>query len=93
MTLPVGTVTVAVAGTRAQVAASGNAVSAVNFKARLSNAGPAYVGDETVSSANGYRLEPGEEITLSFREVIDLRRFYVDAATSNDRVDFAGVAA
>ncbi len=93
MTLPVGTVTVTAAGTRAQVAASGNAVSAVNFKARLSNAGPVYVGDETVSSTNGYRLEPGEEITFSFREVIDLRRFYVDAANNNDRVDFAGVAA
>ncbi len=93
MTLPVGTVTVAEAGTRVQVVASGNAVSAVSFKARMSNAGPVYVGDETVSSTNGYRLEPGEEVTITFSEVIDLRRFYVDAAVNGDRADYAGVAA
>ena len=93
MSLPIGTVTVTAAGTRVQVVASGNAVSAVNFKARLSNAGPVYIGDSTVSSTNGYRLEPGEEITISFRQVIDLRRFYIDAANNNDRVDYAGVAA
>jgi hypothetical protein len=93
MTLPVGTVMVASAGTRVQVAGSGNAISAVSFKARLSNTGPVYIGDETVSGTNGYRLEPGEEITFVFREVIDLRRFYVDAAVSNDRVDFAGISA
>jgi plastocyanin len=89
----VGTVTVATPGTRVQVATSGNAVSAVSFKARASNAGAVYVGDETVSSSAGYRLEPGDEVTFTFKEVIDLRRFYVDAATANDKVDFAGVAA
>ena len=88
-----GTVTVATAGTRVLVVASGNAVSAVSFKARASNAGPVYIGDNTVSSSNGYRLEPGDEITLTFRQVIDLRRFYVDAANNNDKVDYVGVAA
>ena len=93
MSLPMGTVTVATAGTRVLVVASGNAVSAVSFKARASNAGPVYIGDNTVSSSNGYRLEPGDEITLTFRQVIDLRRFYVDAANNNDKVDYVGVAA
>ena len=93
MTLPVGTVTVTAAGTRVQVVASGNGVSAVSFKARMSNLGPVYVGDLTVSSTNGYRLEPGEEVTFTFRDVIDLRRFYIDAANNNDRVDYVGVAA
>ena len=39
------------------------------------------------------KLAPGDELTVSFRESVDLRRFYVDAAEDNDRVDYAGVAA
>ena len=93
MTLPIGTVTVAQAGTPVAVVSSGHAVTAVSLKARPTNAGPVYVGDVTVSSANGYRLEPGDALTLSFRETVDLRRFHVDADNSNDRLDFAGVAA
>jgi len=90
---PIGTVTVASAGTRVPLATSGHAVSAVSFKARAANAGSVFVGDDSVSSANGYELAPGDELTMSFRESVDLRRFYVDAASDNDSVDYAGVAA
>jgi hypothetical protein len=45
-----------------------------------------------VAAATGYELKPGDEITLSFREAIDLRRFYVDAANNNDSLDYAGVS-
>lgn len=93
MSLPIGSITVATPGTAVAVAASGNAVSAVSFRARANNTGAVYVGDSGVGSSNGYRLEPGDELTLSFRETIDLRRFYVDADTASDGVDFAGVAA
>lgn len=93
MSLPIGSITVATPGTAVAVAASGNAVSAVSFRARADNSGAIYVGDSGVDSSNGYRLEPGDELTLSFRETIDLRRFYVDADTASDGVDFAGVAA
>lgn len=93
MGLPIGTVTVASAGTRVRLATSGNAVSAVSFKARAANAGNVFIGDDSVSSANGYELAPGDELTISFRESVDLRRFYADAASDNDGVDYAGVAA
>lgn len=93
MGLPIGTVTVAVAGTRAQVVASGSAVSAVSFRARGTNVGAVYVGDDTVAAGNGYEINPGDELTIRFRELIDLRRFYVDAANNGDKVDYAGVAA
>ena len=93
MGLPIGTVTVAVAGTRAQVTASGSAVSAVSFRARGANVGAVYVGDDTVAAGNGYEINPGDELTIRFRELIDLRRFYVDAANNGDKVDYAGVAA
>ena len=93
MGLPIGTVTVASAGTRVTLVGSGNAVSAVSFKARAANAGKVFVGDDTVSNSDGYELAPGDEVNLSFRESVDLRRFYVDAANDGDKVDYAGVAA
>ncbi|MCH7971125.1 MAG: hypothetical protein IH960_08815 [Chloroflexi bacterium] len=91
--MPIGSITVATPGTAVAVATSGNAITAVSFRARTDNTGAVYVGDSGVSSSNGYRLEPGDELNLSFRETIDLRRFFVDADTANDAVDFAGVAA
>ena len=93
MSLPIGSITVATPGTAVAVATSGNAITAVSFRARADNTGTVYVGDSGVSSSNGYRLEPGDELNLSFKETIDLRRFFVDADTANDAVDFAGVAA
>ena len=93
MGLPIGTVTVVSAGTRVALATSGNAVSAVSFKARADNGGKVFVGDDSVSSGDGYELAPGDEFTISFRESVDLRRFYVDAANNDDKVDYAGVAA
>ena len=93
MSLPIGSITVATPGTAVAVATSGNVISAVSFRARTDNTGAVYVGDSGVTSSNGYRLEPGDELNLTFRETIDLRRFFVDADTANDGVDFAGVAA
>ena len=93
MSLPIGSTTIVSPGTAVAVATSGNAVSAVSFRARADNTGAVYVGDSSVDSTNGYRLEPGDELNLSFRETIDLRRFFVDADTADDGVDFAGVAA
>jgi len=93
VSLPIGSITVASPGTAVAVATSGNAISAVSFRARTDNTGAVYVGDSGVTSSNGYRLEPGDELNLTFRETIDLRRFFVDADTANGGVDFAGVAA
>ena len=60
--LPIGTVNVASAGTRVQVVSSGNAVSAVSFRARTANTGAVYVGDDTVASGSGYELQPGDVV-------------------------------
>jgi len=93
VSLPIGSITVPAPGTAVPVATSGNAVSAVSFRARVGNSGAVFVGDSGVDSSNGYRLEPGDELRLAFRETIDLRRFFVDAAVADDGLDFAGVAA
>ena len=57
--------TVASPGTAVAVVASGNAVSAVSFRARADNTGAVYVGDSGFDSSDGYRLEPGDELNLS----------------------------
>lgn len=93
MSLPIGSVTVARPGTPVALVSSGNAVSAVSLRARVDNAGSVFVGDTSVSSTSGYRLEPGDELSLSFKETMDLRRIYVDASNANDGLDYAGVAA
>ena len=55
--------------------------------------GAVYVGDDAVSSTSGCELSPGDALNLRFEETIDLRRFYVDAANNNDKVDYMGVSA
>ena len=62
MSLPIGSITVATPGTAVAVATSGNAITAVSFRARTNNTGAVYVGDSGVSSSNGYRLEPGDSL-------------------------------
>ena len=93
MSLPIGTVTIATAGVAVQVVSSGHAVSAVSFVARNSNVGAIYIGDSSVSASSGCELNPGDELRLHFKETIDLRRFFADAANNNDKLDYAGVSA
>ena len=92
MGLPIGTVTVETLGTPIRVVDSGNSVTAVNFKARENNAGVVYVGGSDVSADRGYQLRPGENVSLTFREAIELSRFHVDAENANDRVDYMGAS-
>ncbi len=92
MSLPIGTVRVAVAGSRYPLCRGGRAVLRVTVKARSGNTGLVYVGDEGVSSSNGYCLGAGEEVFLGFRDALDLRRIYVTGDTAGDRVDYAGAA-
>ena len=91
--MPVGSVTVVSSGTALPVVSSGHAVFAVSFRARTSNAGAVYIGDESVASSDGYQLDPGDTLSLSFRESVDLRSFFVDSETDGDVVDFAAVSA
>lgn len=82
-----GQKTVATAGTAEALAAS-TACKWVIVKALTSNTGNVYVGNSSVSSSNGYILEPGEAISL---DVDDLATVYIDVDTNGEGVSYIGV--
>jgi hypothetical protein len=50
-------------GATAQQLSTTSGGAAFVIKAPLSNLNPAYVGPSTVTTANGYQLDPGDELT------------------------------
>lgn len=81
-------VVVTTAGTRVRLSATDLAVSTFAVLAPTTNIGDIYFGDETVTSANGVILEPGDILRAdggSAREV-NLKEVWIDAATSGDQV-------
>jgi len=86
-------INVGTAGTRVQISTSNAKVHAIIFKGRSGNTGAVYIGDSTVSAAVGFELMPGDDIAWPIREGTTclLSAFWVDAATTNDDVDFAAV--
>lgn len=55
----------------------------LEVKALPGNTTAAYIGDSTVSSANGYVLQPGDTTTL---DVADVANVYADVATGGEGV-------
>ena len=88
MSIRAGTTTVTTAGTAVRVTAQGWNIKAVTFKAKESNVGSAYIGGSDVSSANGFELSPASHHEFVFPAQGKLSWFYVDAANSNDKVDW-----
>ena len=81
-----GQKTVAVAGTREQLTAQ--AFRAVSIAANPDNTGNIFLGDVTVSSANGRILKPGDAIDLA---IDNLNRLYIDAAVSGEGISYLWV--
>lgn len=99
MSMHTGNKTVATPGTRVALAASHVAASWITVQAFLSNTGPIYVGDSTVSydslangkSYVGHILLPGDFCNL--REMggptaYDLQNIYIDADNALDGCNF-----
>ena len=66
-------------------------VLSVEFRARVGNAGNAYVGINGMTSTDGFEIQPGESVSISPRDFSGSVRadsIYVDVASSNDDVDF-----
>jgi len=76
------------AGT-AEALASSQAVRSVVVRAKTANTGVVYVGDSSVSAANGFPLAADEAITLN---VNDLAAVYLDVATSGEGVTYIAEA-
>ena len=81
-----GQETVTTAGTAVQLAAQ--ACKSVSVKALAGNTGKIYVGDSSVSSADGYELSPGEPIDMAIDNV---NRLYIDAAVDGEGVCWLAV--
>jgi hypothetical protein len=86
-------ITVAAAATRQQVTATSTRVTSIVFQGPAANTGAVYVGDSNVAAARGIEIPKGTSITVTADllgrpggEEFDLSDFYVDAATTGDKV-------
>jgi hypothetical protein len=82
-----GKKTVTTAGTRVALASS-QAVKSVTIKALSANTGVIYVGDSSVSSANGLQLLAGESISL---DIANLNTVNLDSSVNGEGVTYIGV--
>ncbi len=65
----------------------GTAESAIVIAAPVTNTGDIYVGDDTVTSANGYVLEPGQSVVVS---ISDISLIHIDADVDGEGASFVG---
>jgi hypothetical protein len=82
-----GKTTVATAGVRGTLAAS-QAVQSVTVKALSTNTGFVYVGNTSVSSANGFQLQAGESLSM---DVANLNTVNLDVSVSGEGVSYVGI--
>lgn len=87
-TLGNGKTSVTTAGTRV-VLASSTACLSVTIKANNANTGTIYVGNSSVSSANGYQLGAGEGISLA---ISNLNTINIDSSVNGEGVTYIYVA-
>ena len=78
---------VADAGTREALGAD-QAILSITIKAHKTNTGNIFVGNNTVSNANGFILPPGEVVSLDIDNVADI---YIDSAVDGEGVSWIAV--
>ena len=87
-----GTTDVPSATTRVQISNTSDRVKAIDVRGRPGNTGNIFFGVIDVSATDGWTLQPGESISITFGEgSAKFADFYVDAATSGDDVDWSVV--
>jgi len=87
-----GTTDVPSAATRVQISNTAHRVKAIEVRGRPGNTGNIFFGVIDVSATDGWTLQPGESISITFGEgSAKFADFYVDAATSGDDVDWSVV--
>lgn len=82
-----GQTTVTTAGTAVVLRSTTGLSQGVTIKAPSTNAGNIFVGGALVTSANGFVLEPGEQVFVS---VDDTDAIYIDAAENGEGVSYVG---
>jgi hypothetical protein len=83
-----GKKTVTTAGSRVTLSTT-QAVKSVTIKALYSNTGSIYVGNATVSSANGLELLAGDSVNF---DISDIANIYLDSSVNAEGVTFLAVA-
>lgn len=86
LALTFGRVTVATAGTRVN-APAGALTQGVTVRGLTTNTGLVFVGGATVSSANGYSLNPSESVFVACDNLSDV---WVDVAVSGNGICYVG---
>ena len=92
MIFDAGTTTVATAGTEVQISNVTNKVRWIQVKALAANSGISYFGVSDISATNGYELSAGNILELNFGDqggTVPFSTFYVDVASSGDKVSWA----
>jgi len=84
-TVLMGQKTVASAGTAERMHTSSVLEAGVYIKALAGNGGNIFVGNESVTSANGYALDAGESV---FVEIDDVSKIWIDTDNATDGVYF-----
>ncbi len=79
-----GSQTVTTAGTAVALASS-TTIKSVIVKAKYSNTGTIYIGDASVSSANGLELEAGDAVSI---DIDDLSTVYIDSSVNGEGVNY-----
>ena len=90
-----GSTNVDAAGTAQQLSATRMPFTSLTIQADPGNAADVFIGDSTVSSSSYFiRLGPGDSFPLSSAGADSVNPFFIwiDAETTNDDVNFAGIA-
>lgn len=82
-----GKTTVTAAGTR--VPLGSGAIKSVTLRALVTNTGLIYVGNTTVSSANGFQLSKSETVSL---DIDDLAKVNIDSSVNGEGVTYIYLA-
>ena len=77
---------VTTAGTRVPLIASQTFISSVTGRARRTNTGSIYLGDNTISST-GSALAAGDTVTISHPYQFDLADEFIDSSVNGEGVD------
>jgi len=83
-----GHTNVTTAGTRVLLIDGTTKTHTITIKANSTNTGNIYVGDDLVTSANGFILEPGT--TMSIDHDNKMKNVYIDADTNGEGVSHVG---
>lgn len=82
-----GKTTVATAGTAVPLGTSTLLINGVTVKSLSGNTGTVFVGNSTVTSANGFELAAGESIFIAVDNVSDI---YINASVNAQSVCYVG---